>query len=85
MKKLYHRIKDPLGLHARPAAKLAELARSYACRITIHSEDRSAVATRIVDVIELGIRHGEQICIIVNGEQEEAACQALIDFYQKYL
>ena len=24
MKKLYHRIKDPLGLHARPAAKLAE-------------------------------------------------------------
>ena len=41
-------IKDPVGLHARPAGLLVKKAGGFASRITIESEGKSAEAKKLI-------------------------------------
>jgi len=70
-------IADDLGLHARPAAKVAELARRFQARVILKKGKRVAEADSILDVLALACSKGSVVEIIGEGEEAKEAVEAL--------
>ena len=70
---------NPLGLHARAAAKIVKLAAGFECDVVIvrPSRDRHADARSILSILELGAKEGSQLTIKANGRDEALAIDAL--------
>ena len=77
MKRFEHVVKDELGIHARPAGVLVAEAKKFPCAIFISNGEKTADAKRIFAVMGLGVKHGETIAILCEGEREEDACEAM--------
>jgi len=68
------------GLHARPAATFVETAGSYDAEITVEAVDgnRPAVsADSMLGVTGLGVRGGDDVRLVAEGPDAEAALDAL--------
>ena len=71
-------IQNKLGLHARTAVKLVELAQSYESTITIQSEeDKQATADSVMGLLMLESAQGQHITIQANGSDAEQALDAV--------
>lgn len=71
-------IQNKLGLHARAAVKLVELAQSYESTITIQSEeDKQATADSVMGLLMLESAQGQHITIQANGADAEEALDAV--------
>jgi phosphocarrier protein HPr len=66
------------GLHARPAARFVKEAKSYSSEITVIKDGRGANAKSSLKLMTLGARHGDKVLIRAEGEDEEAAVDALV-------
>ena len=78
-------IKDPSGLHARPAGRLAEIVRGYDCEVTVNANERSASAKSPIDLMNLGAGQGSVLSIRAEGNQAQAALQAVKAFLKENL
>ncbi len=76
-------IKDPLGIHARPASLLVVEAAKYESEITISKENKKGNLKSIMGVMALGVKNGEEITIFAVGSDEEQALQSLKDLMIK--
>ena len=66
------------GLHARPAAKFVETANEYAADVRIAPAGGDPVdAASMLAVTGLGVEHGADVTISAEGEDAEAALDAL--------
>lgn len=70
------------GLHARPAAKFVETANEFDADVTVapvaEGEDAEPVAaSSMIAVTSLGVKHGEEVRLSAEGEDAEAALDAL--------
>ncbi|HFQ5218971.1 TPA: HPr family phosphocarrier protein [Vibrio vulnificus] len=71
-------IQNRLGLHARAAVKLVELAQSFAAEVTIdNEEDKSAAADSVMGLLMLESAQGQYVTIHASGEQAEQALDAI--------
>ncbi|MFC4311373.1 phosphoenolpyruvate--protein phosphotransferase [Steroidobacter flavus] len=52
------------GIHARPAAVIANFAKTQASEITVAAHGRSANARSAVSLMALGVKHGDEITLI---------------------
>jgi phosphocarrier protein len=77
MKEFRYIIKDKMGIHARPAGTLVREAAKYSSSIAMIRGDRSSDLKRILSVMSLGVRSGEEILVRVEGSDEEAAAAAV--------
>ena len=70
-------VRNPSGLHARPAATFVKAAATFTCdiRVTNLSRDaeRSASAKSILGVMQLGVACGHELCIEATGDDAEQA------------
>ena len=82
MKQFTYTITDPLGIHARPAGMLAKAAKALDSTVTITKADgsKSAVATKLMAVMGLGVKTGETITFTIEGGDEEASAAAMEQF-----
>ena len=80
MKKFDHVIKDPAGIHARPAGLLVKEAKNFESGIKISKGEKSGDLKRIFAVMGLGAKCGETVTITVEGPDEEAAAAAVEAF-----
>lgn len=71
------------GLEARPTALLVQLASKYDSQIFIKLMDKKINAKSIMGMMSLGSIKGEQLELIVDGEDEEDATAALCEFLSK--
>jgi len=78
-------IKDELGIHARPAGILVKEAAAFPCSITITKGDKTVDAKRILAVMSLGVKCGEEITVSADGENEDAAVAAMQKFLEENL
>lgn len=85
MKELKYVITDPEGIHARPAGLLVKKANTFASTVMIGKNGKNADAKRIFGVMGLGVKKGEEISITTEGEDEEAAIEALGEFLKENL
>lgn len=78
-------IQDALGIHARPAGLLAKAAKELDSKIVIQKGEQSADATRLMAVMAMGIKCGENIVINIEGGDEEKSLAALKSFFEENL
>ena len=65
------------GLHARPAAVFAELAKSFAAEIFVRHGEQVANGKRVMSLLKLGVEQGSPIRIMAKGKDAAQALQAL--------
>jgi phosphocarrier protein len=70
-------VPNRLGLHARAAAKLVDLANRYESHIEVSKDGQAADAKSIMGVLLLCGQRGTQITIRARGGDAEAALAAL--------
>jgi phosphotransferase system HPr (HPr) family protein len=58
-------ITNELGLHARSAAQIAEIAQNSVAAVWIQKEEEKADASSIIDILTLACARGTQIKIII--------------------
>lgn len=85
MKSFRYVIRDEVGIHARPAGLLVKEAKQYASKITLRKDDKSAEATKLMAVMAMGIKCGEEIVVEVAGDDEEEAASRLQAFFEANL
>ena len=69
------------GLDARPTAMLVQIASQYDSAIHVISQDSKYNAKSIMGMMTLGLKAGEEITVIAEGTDEEAAIETI----EKYL
>lgn len=67
-----------LGLHARAAARLMGVAAGFASRIRIRHGQIEADAKSIMKVLQLAAPCGARLHIVAEGEDADAAVEALV-------
>lgn len=85
MQKFSYVIKDEVGIHARPAGLLVKEAKKYESTITIVKDVKSAVATKLMAVMGLGVKCGDTLEVQVQGSDEETACAEIKAFFEANL
>lgn len=78
MKTFTKTVADPNGLHARPAGKLAALAKSFTATVTVEANGKEADCKRLLSVMGLGAACGTALRFTIQGEDEEQAYTALL-------
>lgn len=65
------------GLEARPIAVLVQVASQYESSIYLESGDKKVNAKSIMGMMTLGLAPGEEVTVIADGVDEEAAIQSI--------
>ncbi|MDR9828350.1 HPr family phosphocarrier protein [Vibrio sp. FNV 38] len=77
------RIENRLGLHARAAVKLVELAQSFSATITVRNFDgKEAIADSVMGLLMLESAQGQNVTITAQGEQSKDALKAICHLIQ---
>ncbi len=71
-------IKNPTGLHLRPAGILCKEAMQYKSLITFKFKENTANAKSVLSVLGACVKCGDEIELFCEGEDEDAALSALI-------
>ncbi|MCF0132627.1 MAG: HPr family phosphocarrier protein [Blautia sp.] len=72
------KVKNPTGLHLRPAGVLCNEAMKYKSLITFNYEDGTANAKSVLSVLGACVKCGDEIEIVCDGIDEEEALRELI-------
>ena len=73
-------IKIPTGLEARPVAVLVQVASRYDSSIYIECEDKKVNAKSIMGMMSLKLQKGEDVTIVADGQDEDAAVSGVATF-----
>ena len=79
MKEVTFTVRDEWGLHARPAGLLVKLVQGMEseCIITLERTGKSASLKRLLAVMSLGVKGGDNVTVLVQGDDEEAAAEQI--------
>ncbi|MET3666795.1 phosphoenolpyruvate--protein phosphotransferase [Caulobacter sp. 1776] len=70
------------GIHARPAARIAETARKFVAEVALVAVNRRASAKSPVGVMSLAVRHGDTIQVVASGLDADAAILAVAELIE---
>ena len=79
------KIKNPTGLHLRPAGNLCKEAMKFKSKITFEYIGNTANAKSVLSVLGACIKSGDEITLICEGEDEREALQSLIAYIESGL
>ncbi|MBQ4324574.1 MAG: HPr family phosphocarrier protein [Clostridia bacterium] len=71
-------VTNPVGLHARPASFFVNKACAYRSTILLEKGECRVNAKSVLSVLSMGIRQGDTVTLIANGQDEEAAVEGLV-------
>lgn len=77
MKSITVTIIDPIGIHARPASAIAQTAAKFKSEISFKNNEKKGNAKSVINLMALGAKKDTILEIIVNGEDEQEAIDAL--------
>lgn len=72
------------GLHARPAAQLAAMAKKYPIKIEIRKGDAKANAKSVVSIMGLAIGYGDSVQFLGEGNGATQAVESLANFLETF-
>lgn len=76
------KIINQLGLHARPAALIAQTAGGFTCSIHLEKEKVRVDAKSIMGVLMLAAEHGSTLRLITEGPDEKEAAEAIKQLFE---
>ena len=85
MKELTYRIKNEFGIHARPAAHMANLASGFTCGVSIFAGAKTADAKGVLGIMGLALKQGDELRMQFDGCDEDAAVGKMLTFLEQTL
>jgi phosphocarrier protein HPr len=73
------------GIHARPATALVRLTRQFKSIIQLQKGETIVRLNSLLNILSLGAKGGDTISILIEGEDEVSAAQALDIFFTEHL
>lgn len=73
-------IKLASGLEARPVAMLVQVASQYEASVYIDAGEKHVNAKSIMGMMSLGLDTGDELSVIADGADEEAAVEGVVKF-----
>ena len=70
-------IRNKLGLHARAATKLAQLAMQFDAEVSLFQGEKSAPANSVMGLLMLESSQGKEVRIEAKGKDAQAALDAI--------
>ncbi|MDR2588956.1 MAG: HPr family phosphocarrier protein [Spirochaetales bacterium] len=85
MTEKYVTVKTRAGIHLRPASLIAELAAKFSSKILLIKESENATmnAKSPMGILVLKTGYNDKLLIRAEGEDEEAAVEALFNFFER--
>ncbi|EIS9352221.1 HPr family phosphocarrier protein [Clostridioides difficile] len=75
-------IKNASGLHARSAGMFVKKAAEFKSTVEVVAKDKTVNAKSIMGIMSLGLAQGEELKLVVNGEDEEVALAAMVELVE---
>ena len=85
MKSFSYTVKDELGLHARPAGMLVKEVKNFQSKVTLEKDGKSVDASRLMAVMGMGVKKDQTVTVTVEGDDEDATCEAIKAFFETNL
>ena len=85
MRSVSYTVTDPVGIHARPAGLLAREAKRFSSEITLERGSDRASAKRLIALMGLAVKCGDGIRLIIEGDDEDEAAEAIERFLREHL
>lgn len=85
MKSFSYTVKDELGIHARPAGMLVKEVKNFQSKVTLEKDGKSVDASRLMAVMGMGVKKDQTVTVTVEGDDEDAACEAIKAFFKANL
>lgn len=85
MKEFKYVITDPEGIHARPAGLLVKEAGKFKSAIRLTKDGKTGDCKRIFGIMGLAVKAGQEVTLTFEGEDEEAAYEAVFAFMKENL
>jgi phosphocarrier protein len=82
MSEKYVTVINRAGIHARPSALLVQTTKNFKSNIYIEKGGDRINAKSIMGIITLGAAYGTELKIIAEGEDEEAAVDAVARLFE---
>ena len=76
-------VNNQRGIHARAAAQLVALTRSYRSRITISNGRESVSDLSIMNLLLMNVPYGSEVRVMATGLDAENAIEAVADLFEK--
>ena len=70
------------GVHARPSAILVQTTKNFSSNIYLEKNNDRINAKSIMGIITLGAAYGSELKVIAEGEDEEAAVNAIARLFE---
>ena len=80
-----HLIKDPVGIHARPAGELAKLVSELGCEVTVKNGEKTANGKSVIELMMLGASQNSRLEVTVSGANAGNAAKSLKQFMDERL
>jgi phosphocarrier protein HPr len=78
-------ITSPQGIHARPATTLIRLTKNFKSTISLKKNDKLVRLNSMLNILSMVIKGGETISIIIEGDDEIIAAEAIDLFFTRQL
>ena len=85
MQEFSYTIKDPLGIHARPAGLFVRKMQEFSSEIMVTRGAEGCDAKKLLALMKLRVKAGETITLRITGGDEEAAAETAKVFLSENL
>ena len=79
------RIKNPAGLHLRPAGKLCDEAIKYKSKIFFQRGNMTTNVKSLLSVLAASVKYNDEVEFVCEGEDEEEALAGIVSVIQSGL
>ena len=83
MKEFKYTITDPEGIHARPAGELVKAAKQFTSTIKLAKDRKGGDCKKIIGIMGQAVKNGQEVTLTFEGEDEEAAYEAVSQFMKE--
>ena len=85
MKEFTYLINEEHGLQAIPAGLLEKEEKNFQIETTLAAKGKTADAGKLIAIMIMGVKQGDEVTVQVEGPDEDAAFEALEKFFQENL
>ena len=78
-------VASSVGLHARPAALLAEAVDNSGVDVTIAFDGEEADAASLLEIMTLGVGHGDEVTLSTDDDNAGAVLDSLVELLSRDL
>ena len=75
-------IQDPLGLHMRPASRLAKMAAGYESSVKMNYNGKAFDCKSVMFLMTACVKYNSEIELVCDGPDEEKALAELTEFIE---